>query len=326
MPKVNFSDNADISDIEQANVGDVTKALIHFISTRNAQPFWQYEYITKSVWTIRSAEQIDQFLQHVVRVFEMSLPVNAHLAGRWSELALQLALSCSSRHYAGRSLQIFRALKVPITTSMLSDILSRLVETIAEQGEDMQGYVSELFLTLEAVVDNLDSDLRPMSRDIFKSTPNLKDVSMTPANQRKLSPRALVGGQNMAEQEMRSVSPRLIETSSPIPAHPGHGYHASAPPMNPMSRYYIRFFINFCWSSAVCIQKFDFTKFFNCRFERSHTYNYQGRSRSPATQRQQPPTSTAVVAAVATSDVSLITFFWSLQWARKLKRPGQKNS
>ena len=42
VPKVNFSDNADISDIEQANVGDVTKALIHFISTRNAQPFWQY--------------------------------------------------------------------------------------------------------------------------------------------------------------------------------------------------------------------------------------------------------------------------------------------
>ena len=52
---------------------------------------------------------------------------------------LQLALSCSSRHYAGRSLQIFRALRVPITARMLSDILSRLVETIAEQGDDMQG-------------------------------------------------------------------------------------------------------------------------------------------------------------------------------------------
>ena len=45
---------------------------------------------------------------------------------------------------------------------MLSDILSRLVETIAEQGEDMQGYVTELFLTLEAVVDALDSDFKPM--------------------------------------------------------------------------------------------------------------------------------------------------------------------
>ena len=32
----------------------------------------------------------------------------------------------------------FRALRVPISSRMLSDILSRLVETIAEQGEDMQ--------------------------------------------------------------------------------------------------------------------------------------------------------------------------------------------
>jgi hypothetical protein len=50
---------------------------------------------------------------------------------------------------------------------MLSDILSRLVETIAEQGEDMQGYVTELFLTLEAVVDALDSDFKPMDLSRF---------------------------------------------------------------------------------------------------------------------------------------------------------------
>ena len=35
-----------------------------------------------------------------------------------------------------------------------------------EQGEDMQGYVTELIITLEAVVENLDSDFRPM--DIMK--------------------------------------------------------------------------------------------------------------------------------------------------------------
>ena len=34
--------------------------------------------------------------------------------------------------------QVFRALRIPITGRMLSDILSRLVETVAEQGEDMQ--------------------------------------------------------------------------------------------------------------------------------------------------------------------------------------------
>jgi hypothetical protein len=61
---------------------------------------------------------------------------------------------------------------------MLSDVLSRLVETIAEQGEDMQGYVTELFLTLEAVVDALDSDFRPMDNSRYKNLryfrPNLK--------------------------------------------------------------------------------------------------------------------------------------------------------
>jgi hypothetical protein len=33
----------------------------------------------------------------------------------------------------GRSLQIFRALRVPINSRVLSDVLSRLVETIAGQ-------------------------------------------------------------------------------------------------------------------------------------------------------------------------------------------------
>ena len=158
----------------ETDVGDLTKALIHFIASRKCQAMWQYEDITRTMWTIRSAEQLDNFLQYVLNVFEQSLPT-AHLAERWSQLALQLALSCSSRHYAGRSLQIFRALRVPISPRMLSDILSRLVETIAEQGDDMQGYVTELFLTLEEVVEALDSDFRPMdiSKELFKSTPNL---------------------------------------------------------------------------------------------------------------------------------------------------------
>lgn len=55
-----------------------------------------------------------------------------------SEVSLQTALSCSSRHYAGRSFQIFRALKQPLTASTLSDVLSRLVETVGDPGEEAQ--------------------------------------------------------------------------------------------------------------------------------------------------------------------------------------------
>ena len=55
-----------------------------------------------------------------------------------------------------------------ISSRILKDILGRLVETIAEQGDDMQGFVTELILTLEAVVDTLDSDFQPM--DIIKKS------------------------------------------------------------------------------------------------------------------------------------------------------------
>lgn len=162
-------------------IQDVTKSLIDFLATRQNQPLWSYEDITAKVWSIKSAEQIDIFLQHILRVFRDSLP-QAHINERWAQTALQLGLSCSSRHYAGRSLQIFRALRVPITSRMLSDILSRLVETVAEQGEDMQGYVTELLLTLEAAVDSLESDFRPLDlmKDFFKSTPNLNNKECLP--------------------------------------------------------------------------------------------------------------------------------------------------
>ncbi|CAH0386341.1 unnamed protein product [Bemisia tabaci] len=157
-------------------IQDITKSLIDFLAARKYQALWSYEDITAKMWTCRSVEQLETFLQYILRVFRESMP-HALISERWAQTALQLGLSCSSRHYAGRSLQIFRALQVPITSRMLSDILSRLVETVAEQGEDMQGYVTELLLTLEAAVDSLESDFRPLDfmKEIFKSTPNLNN-------------------------------------------------------------------------------------------------------------------------------------------------------
>lgn len=157
-------------------ISHVIKSLIMFLTQENSQPLWNYEDITAKVYVCKSTEQLTCFTRHIVKVFSESHPQSS-VSERWAQTALQLGLSCSSRHYAGRCLQIFRALNVPINSRMLSDILSRLVETVAEQGEDMQGYVTELLLTLEAAVDSLDSDFRPLDvmKDIFKSTPNLNN-------------------------------------------------------------------------------------------------------------------------------------------------------
>ncbi|XP_026702414.1 protein furry homolog-like isoform X11 [Athene cunicularia] len=131
------------------------KTLIEFITSRKRGPLWNHEDVSAKNPNIKSAEQLTVFLKHVVSIFKQSSSGGLQLEHRLSEVALQTALSCSSRHYAGRSFQIFRALKQPLTASTLSDVLSRLVETVGDAGEEAQGFVIELLLTLESAIDTL---------------------------------------------------------------------------------------------------------------------------------------------------------------------------
>ncbi|XP_066576040.1 protein furry homolog-like isoform X3 [Amia ocellicauda] len=137
-----------------AEQDEKVKALIEFVTSRKRGPLWNHEDVSPKNPNIKSAEQLTVFLRHVVGVFKQS-PSGYQLEQLLSEVALQTALSCSSRHYAGRSFQIFRALKQPLTASTLSDILSRLVETVGDPGEEAQGFVIELLLTLESGIDTL---------------------------------------------------------------------------------------------------------------------------------------------------------------------------
>ena len=63
---------------------------------------------------------------------------------------------------AGRSFQIFRALKQPLSATTLSDVLSRLVETVGDPGEDAQVVRSHLsagveqFLIVKDLLPNVD--------------------------------------------------------------------------------------------------------------------------------------------------------------------------
>lgn len=67
-----------------------------------------------------------------------SIYTDFHLEQQLSDVALQTALCSSSRHYAGRSFQIFRALKQPINNHAVSDLVSRLVEVVGEHGDEVQ--------------------------------------------------------------------------------------------------------------------------------------------------------------------------------------------
>ncbi|RXM97998.1 Protein furry homolog-like [Acipenser ruthenus] len=137
-----------------ADQDEKVKALIEFITSRKRGPLWNHEDVSPKNPSIKSAEQLTVFLKHVVTVFKQTQS-GFQLEQLLSEVSLQTALSCSSRHYAGRSFQIFRALKQPLTANTLSDVLSRLVETVGDAGEEAQGFVIELLLTLESGIDTL---------------------------------------------------------------------------------------------------------------------------------------------------------------------------
>jgi hypothetical protein len=84
----------------------IVQCFITYLNTKKGCPLWAYEDITAQVHTIRSALQLTQFVQWIVILFRTCVP-QAMLEERWMELALRITLSCSSRHYAGRSLQVF---------------------------------------------------------------------------------------------------------------------------------------------------------------------------------------------------------------------------
>ncbi|XP_012988600.2 protein furry homolog isoform X3 [Esox lucius] len=145
----------EVEELESPTVtNERTNKLIEFLTTRTYGPLWCHEDISPKNQISKSTEQLSNFLRHVVSVFKESKS-DFHLEQQLSDIALQTGLCSSSRHYAGRSFQVFRALKQPLSAHAISDLLSRLVEVVGEHGEEVQGYVLELLLTLESVVDNL---------------------------------------------------------------------------------------------------------------------------------------------------------------------------
>ncbi|XP_061073615.1 protein furry homolog isoform X3 [Conger conger] len=162
LPQI--SQEADGLEESSTESDDKTSKLVEFLTTsarctvvsllRAFGPLWCHEDISLRNHSSRSTEQLANFLRHVVAVFKESKS-ELYLEQQLSDVALQTALCSSSRHYAGRSFQIFRALRQPVSAHAVSDLLSRLVEVVGEHGDEVQGYVMEVLLTLESVVDNL---------------------------------------------------------------------------------------------------------------------------------------------------------------------------
>ncbi|XP_032401098.1 protein furry homolog isoform X4 [Xiphophorus hellerii] len=207
--------------VSSCKMNEKSNKLIEFLITRPYGPLWCHEDISPKNQVSKSTAQLTNFLRHVVSVFKESKS-DYFLEQQLSEVALQTALCSSSRHYAGRSFQVFRALRQPISAHAVSDLLSRLVEVIGEHGEEVQGYVMEVLLTLESVVDNLAECLKNNDLMVFFTRASSPDflTSFKQLSNRKST------GQLSLRREERSRHQR----SSSVPKKFGEADRCSDPP------------------------------------------------------------------------------------------------
>ncbi|XP_075923623.1 protein furry homolog-like isoform X1 [Petromyzon marinus] len=191
------------------DVEERARALVHFISTRKYGPLWNYEDISTKNQNIQSAEQLSKFLLHVVSIFKDSRP-GSNLEQRLGEMALRLALACPSRHYAGRSFQMLRALRQPLGMHSLSLLLSRLVERVGDAAEETQGNVLEVLLTLETAVDTI-AECSKLNNFLIAFS-----GSLDPALSTKMEPsRCSTGQLHLSSSPIRTGSLSSCHSASP---------------------------------------------------------------------------------------------------------------
>ncbi|CCG81243.1 putative Cell morphogenesis protein [Taphrina deformans PYCC 5710] len=115
---------------------------------------WPYDDVHQhsSVYRKRTPETLQNTVKEVVDIYSAQFPAIREELGK---VALTWATSCPVRHMACRAFQVFRCVSSSIDQNMLSDMLARLSNTIADSSSDIQAFSLEILYTLHAIVDNL---------------------------------------------------------------------------------------------------------------------------------------------------------------------------
>ena len=154
--------------------------LMGLMSRTKNNPVWPFELISSQNYfkKLTSVQLINEFVSNLKQFLtvcsdsecgpESSLARSNSLNDRvelnlttvcqkWSQYALNTALNTNTspltlwnRHYAGRSLQIYRGLDIKFNSFSSIILLNhRLRDTVADSNEDTQGYVTEMLLTIK---------------------------------------------------------------------------------------------------------------------------------------------------------------------------------
>ncbi|KAF7304959.1 hypothetical protein MKEN_01210500 [Mycena kentingensis (nom. inval.)] len=94
-------------------------------------------------------------------IVRLMLPLCPKLPELWGSLALYWGTSCSIRAIAFRSLQIYRAIMVGVTSADLALLLGRLSNTIAGPDDNIKAFTTEILRTMQAMVPDIEINMLP---------------------------------------------------------------------------------------------------------------------------------------------------------------------
>ena len=145
-----------ISKMAPGNTQPNTKTIEDFIeSVRRQDPKIVWSYADSEVRPGAEdnpavSEPMAYVIAEVVNIFSVSYP---QLREEWGKVTMTWATSCSVRHVACRSFQVFRCISSELNRQMLADMLARLSNTIADdEGHDCLIFSLEILTTLRCII------------------------------------------------------------------------------------------------------------------------------------------------------------------------------
>jgi hypothetical protein len=150
-----------ISKIDESSAGSQKRSiedLADSIRRHDSKVVWAYEDCNgkdNEIEETKVPEAMPWLAEEVIKAFSLTHP---GIREDWGRVTLTWATSCPVRHLACRSFQLFRCLRTPLDQQMLSDMLARLSNTIADDETDILSFSIEILTTLKAVIRLMRAD------------------------------------------------------------------------------------------------------------------------------------------------------------------------
>ncbi|PRQ49082.1 putative Cell morphogenesis central region [Rosa chinensis] len=129
-------------------------SLIKYVQSKRGSMMWENEDPT----VVRSELPSAALLSALVRSMVDAIFFQGDLRETWGVEALKWAMECTSRHFACRSHQIYRALRPSVTSDTCVLLLRCLHRCLGNPVPPVLGFIMEILLTLQVMVKNMEPE------------------------------------------------------------------------------------------------------------------------------------------------------------------------